>query len=145
MDLPEKSTQDKITGKLALHTNTENILFSCTSGLPGFQYHGGWKIPRKGCIPPSRLIKEGFYVSTQRLWLPNVPGVEGSFYAASPFSANYEGVTRGDFGLHADKNRWGSAGCIVFRLEDHYKLFEQYMKQFSTERIKSLPLEVVYN
>lgn len=104
-----------------------------------YQYHGAWKIPRRGCIPPRT-----WELSTQRLWLPNVKGVEGSFYGIAPFMVTVDGVQRGDFGIHFDANVPGSAGCIVIKQQDHWDIFRKVMAEYNSLRIKSVPLEVTY-
>ena len=140
MDIPNETTAEMMWGKLFLHDEVKNIKFMATSGLPKFQYFGAERIPRKGLIPP----EINYRVSTQRLWLPNVKGVQGSFYAIAPFEVNVDGVTRGDFGIHFDHNVPGSAGCIVLKEQEHWDLFREFMQEYHDMRIKSVPLEVKY-
>ena len=111
-----------------------------TSGLPRFQSFGGWKTPRRGIIPPYHK----FELSTNRLWLPNVKGVEGSFYAIAPFMVKVVGVQRGDLGVHFDANVPGTAGCIAIKQQDHWDTFRKCMAEYNALRIKSIPLEVKY-
>lgn len=143
-DLPSSPVSSLVTGKLVLQTSQNSISFLVTSGLPNFQYTGAWKHKAKGCLPPSKC-GINYSVSTQRLWMPNVKGVEGSFYAIAPFSCNVDGVMRGDFGLHFDANQPGSAGCIVVRIQEHWDLVRVKMNEFAANRIKSIPLEVIYS
>ena len=144
MDLPNGPTSQLVTGKLTLSTANNSTGFLVTSGLPNYQYMGAWNQKARGCLPPSNK-GINYSVSTQRLWMPHVKGVEGSFYAIAPFSCTVDGVTRGDFGLHFDPpGTKGSAGCIVLRLQDHWDIIRAKMKQFADMRIKSVPLEVIY-
>ncbi len=55
--------------------------------------------------------------------MPNVKGVEGSFFAISPFAVKLTNVTRGDFGIQFDANVPGSARCIASRKQDHWDMF----------------------
>ena len=81
-----------------------------------------------------------------KLWMPEVKGVEGSFYAISPFSVKMPGVTRGDFGIHFDPVHGtpGSAGCIVIRDQAHWDIFRKEIGQFRLDGIQSIPLSVNY-
>ncbi len=141
MDIPNHSTSAFQYGKLLLNDDDENVAFMATSGIANYQYHGGWKIPRRGLIPP-----RSYEVSTNKLWLPNVRGIEGSFFAISPFMVDIDGVKRGDFGIHFDPpGTLGSAGCIVLKQQDHWTLFLKKMAEYQALRIKSIPLKVVYS
>lgn len=140
MDIPNEPTVEMLYGKLILSDEEKNVAFMATAGLPKFQYFGGWKVPRHGVTPP----RTDYTVSTQKLWMPDVKGVEGSFYAISPFLVNADGVQRGDFGIHFDANIKGSSGCIVIKQQDHWDLFREAMKEYHDLRIKAVPLEVKY-
>lgn len=140
MDIPNSPVKNMIYGKLVLKDETKSVSFMATSGVGLYQFHGGWKVPRRGLIPPRR-----YDVSTNRLFLPNVKGVEGSFYAITPFSLKIDGVTRGDFGIHFDANVPGTAGCIAIKQQDHWDTFRKVMAEYHALRIKEVPLEVVYS
>ncbi len=140
MDIPNEPTATMLYGSLTLKDEGRNVVFMATSGLPRFQYHYGWKIPRRGIAPP----RTDFTVSTQKLWLPHVKGVEGSFYAIAPFSVTTDGVARGDLGIHFDANVPGSAGCVVIKQQDHWDMFRKIMEEYNSLRIKVVPLEVKY-
>lgn len=147
MDLPERASNQLITGTLTLSHNGTNISYYATSGAKGHQYIGGWRTPRKGCLPPSAKYNINYSVSTQKLWMPNTPGVNGSFYAIAPFSVDLGEVNRGDFGVHHDSNHKvapGSAGCIVIITQEHWDMFRLKVAELHTLRIKSIPLEVIY-
>ena len=141
MKLPSSTVKSLVLGKLYLSTDKENIKFQATSGIGGFQHKGAWNTPRKGMIPP----RDDYFVSTNRLWLPQVKGVEGSFYPITPFSVKTDnGTTRGDFGIHFDANVPGTAGCIALPLQSHWDIFREEMKKYNDKRIKQIPLIVRY-
>jgi hypothetical protein len=122
------------------------IKMLATSGSVGNQCAGSWTRKGKGPLPPSGAIGAHKYtVSTQRLWLPHVKGVEGSFYAIAPFSVQLGSVTRGDFGIHFDANVPGSAGCIVLPLQEQWDLFRKLMQEFRELGVQQIPLSVSYN
>ena len=122
------------------------VKLAATSWYRVNQFYGSWTLKGRGPLPPSKIVAPKTYsVSTQRLWLPQVKGVEGSFYAISPFAIQVNGmVSRGDFGIHFDANAPGSAGCIVILLQEHWDLFRNLMAQFRTGASQQIPLEVIY-
>lgn len=145
MDLPDSPVSQLVHGKLILTTPSNgNVSYSATSGIPGYQYYKSWRMKARGCLPPSSQVGP-YSVSTQRLWMPHVRGVEGSFYAIAPFSVTCEGVCRGDFGVHFDANVPGSAGCVVVRLQDHWDDLRERLADFAAARVKAVPLSVVYS
>lgn len=88
-----------LEGTLLIKKNIDNVgvKLRATSGLAGYQKNGDWRVKGRGYIPPSeQIIPQQWTVSTQKLYMPNVLGVEGSFYAIAPFKINLMGVTRGD-------------------------------------------------
>lgn len=122
------------------------VKLRATSGLAGYQKAGDWRIKRRGCIPPShQIIPQQWSVSTQRLYMPDVKGVEGSFYAIAPFEIKLPGVSRGDFGVHFDANVPGSSGCIVIRDQSHWDLFRNEISQFRLDGVQQVPLFVSYD
>lgn len=142
-------------GVLLIKKNADNagVKLKATSGLAGYQKSGDWRIKGRGCIPPSKqLIPHQWSVSTLRLFMPDVRGVEGSFYQISPFEIRLPGVVRGDFGIHADAGfphktagNAGSAGCIVIRDQSHWDLFRQQIELFKLDGIQQIPLSVEYS
>lgn len=107
-------------GTLLIKKDVDNagVKLRATSGLAGYQKAGDWRIKGRGYIPPSKqLIPQQWSVSTQRLYMPDVKGVEGSFYAISPFEIRLPGVARGDFGIHFGANL---PGC--FDINETYVL-----------------------
>lgn len=145
MKLPSRAVSSLVVGTLTLKLPTSvdggGIVFQATSGARGWQYKGAWLQKGKGCIPP----RTDYTISTQRLWLPNVKGVEGSFYAISPFMVNAgNGVMRGDFGVHFDANVPGSAGCIVLPRQDHWDIWRKQIEELRKQNYQSIPLKVEY-
>ncbi|WNN89693.1 hypothetical protein [Gloeocapsopsis dulcis] len=147
LHLPNSNTRELQKGTLVLKQdpNKAGIRLQATSGCIGYQYSGSWKFKGRGPLPPSRAIEPlGYAVSTQRLWLPHVRGVEGSFYAIAPFSVPVGKTHRGDFGIHFDANVPGSAGCIVLPLQDHWDIFRKIMEDCAHKNVQQIPLNVVY-
>ncbi|MUL39316.1 hypothetical protein [Gloeocapsopsis dulcis] len=149
LQLPNSGQRELLKGFLLLKQEPNNragIKLQATSGCSGYQYSGSWKLKGRGPLPPSRAIEPLTYsVSTQRLWLPHVRGVEGSFYAIAPFSVKVdEGKSRGDFGIHFDANVPGSAGCIVFPLQDHWDVFRSFIANCAHKNVQQVPLNVMY-
>lgn len=139
---------DLIEGTLLIKKDIDHagVKLRATSGISGYQNKGAWRIKGRGYIPPSiQIIPQKWFVSTQRLWMPQVKGVEGSFYAIAPLAVNLGGLSRGDFGIHFDANVPGSAGCIVIRQQDHWDLFRNEMSAFRLEGIQQVALFVSYD
>ncbi|PIG90826.1 hypothetical protein [Gloeocapsopsis sp. IPPAS B-1203] len=148
LPLPLASTKALAKGFLLLKSDFSKagLRLQATSGCSGFQHSGSWKFKGRGPLPPSAAIEPiTWSVSTQRLWLPHVRGVEGSFYAIAPFSVPVdEKVSRGDFGIHFDANVPGSAGCIVIPLQDHWDVFRKWAADLAHQKIQQVPLSVTY-
>lgn len=146
MQVPVVCSPKMLYGTLVLKTvdNKAGIRIRATSGTKGNQYLKSWRLKGQGCIPPSSNTIS-YKVSTNRLWLPNVKGVEGSFYAISPFTVNIDGYTRGDFGIHYDANVPGSAGCIVVPSQEHWDIFRGYIDSIRSMGIKEMALTTMYN
>jgi len=149
LTLPKSKTFELIEGYLVIkqESNKAGVRLLATSGCRGYQYQNSWLVKGKGCIPPSKAIqpKQQWSVSTQRLWLPEVKGVEGSFYAIAPFQVSVLGVTRGDLGVHFDANVPGSAGCVVIRSQAHWDLFRLAMQQMRNAGYQQILLTVIYS
>jgi hypothetical protein len=109
------------------------------SSLPGRQWWGSWEL-KGGLIPP----RSDYTVATSPLWMPDIKGVEGSFYQISPFEVATDGATRGDFGVHFDANQPGSLGCIVLKNQRGWDAFRRDLEPIA-KIIKSIPLIVEYN
>lgn len=149
LQLPTFSSPHLQRGYLLIkeHLTSAGIKLAATSGCRGNQFQRSWNLKGRGPLPPSKAIAPKRYsVSTQRLWLPQVRGVEGSFYAIAPFSLRLDGgIHRGDFGIHFDANAPGSAGCIVLLLQEHWDVVRELMAEFRLDGHQQIPLEVVYS
>jgi hypothetical protein len=136
---PRKSS-DLLIGTLSLMDGAKiTNQYQATSSLPGRQWWGAWEM-KGGLIPPV----SGLQVTTAPLWMPDMKGVEGSFYQISPFEIATNGATRGDFGIHFDANVPGSLGCIVLETQRGWDAFRRDMEPIA-KLIKSVPLLIDYN
>ncbi len=54
------------------------------------------------------------------------------------------GVTRGDLGIHADRNVPGTAGCIGIESEEDWEAFKAIMDDYQRAGLKAIPLLVSY-
>ena len=146
MNLPINSQSKLVMGSLVMHhldKDNSSVKLQATSGTARNQFIGSWNLKGKGCLPPtSDVIK--YTTTTNKLWLPNVKGVEGSFYAIAPFSVKVRDIIRGDFGIHFDANVPGSAGCIVIPLQEHWDIFREKISLIRESGIQSIKLVVVY-
>lgn len=147
MALPSGSCNRFIKGSLFLKDNPDKagLKLEASSGCVSYQYWASWTQKGRGEMPPNTAIKLDTYtVSTQKLWLPHVRGVEGSFYAISPFQVRVNGSHRGDFGVHFDANVRGSAGCIVLPEQDHWDSWRTRIEYWRSEGFQQIPLVVNY-
>lgn len=130
-------------GKLKLSTPDKNLLYSATSGLPGFQNLASSKLKGKGRIPTCLQAKIiNYFVQTTPVYLPNTKGVNGNFYPILPFQVSVAGFPRSDLGIHMDKNVPGSSGCLVITLEDHWKSFQIEVEKLREKGIIKIPLMI---
>lgn len=135
-------------GRLCLRYLTEGTLnvWTATSSVASKQ--GAEDFHQKGgLIPPEYRVPglKNWVVATTPIAMPQVKGVEGSFYKIDPHQIKTDkGGVRGDFGIHKDANVPGSMGCIVMT-EDRFADFEQVMKKIAAQNIRSMPLFVTYS
>jgi hypothetical protein len=145
----EATNDNSIWGRLELIEVGEWPLVPCrdrflaASGLPGYQDWEAQNIKGAGILPRADLAKiPCYYVDTNPVHLPGVPGVEGNFYPITPFIvAN----GRGDFGIHYDANVEGSAGCVVIKNHDAWDAFQTRMADYKSQGISKIPLQVFYS
>lgn len=99
-----------------------------------------------GVIPPEyRAGIRSWTVQTTPIPMPQVKGVEGSFYKIDPHIVTTDkGGVRGDFGVHLDANAPGSLGCIVMNKE-RFASFEKEMTNLKKQGVKQVPLFVTYS
>ena len=119
-------------GTLVYKSSIQNLKFMATSGLSHYQGIGSCNKKGRGAIPPCEFIGiPNYTVSTKPIFMPGIRGVEGNFYQILPFEVSviqYEKKTkRGDFGIHADKNTKGTAGCIGVSPGIHWEKFQDIM------------------
>jgi hypothetical protein len=139
-ELQPQESIDLIIGKLQLLRDGKQAnCYQCSSSLPGRQYPGSWEV-KGGLIPPGKFYR----VETSPIWMPNIKGVEGSFFAISPFEVSTKGATRGDFGIHFDANIPGSLGCPVLVTQKGWTAFIRDMKLIAAQDIKAISLSVDY-
>jgi hypothetical protein len=138
-DFTPRKDDRLIYGSLSLKDGDRLInQFIATSSLPGRQWWGSWEL-KGGLIPP----RNDYTVATSPLWMPDLKGVEGSFYQISPFEAPTNGSLRGDFGIHFDANVPGSLGCPVLKNQKGWDAFRREMEPIA-KLIKSIPLLINY-
>ncbi len=65
-------------------------------------------------------------------------------YKINPHLIQVDGVTRGDFGIHADRNVPGTAGCIGIESERDWEDFKGIMDDYHHAGLTSIPLLVSY-
>lgn len=149
MILPSKPTYNLVLGELNYFEDKVKIdSWQCTSGCPSYQFSGSTKIKGKGPIPSCQYAQISSYqVSTERIYMPNIKGVQGSFYPIKPSLVSLRGLAyqRGDFGVHFDANVPGSAGCIVFRKQSEWDAFRILMAGTRNSKILAVPLFVSYS
>lgn len=139
-ELEPQESLDLLIGKLKLFQDDKEInCYQATSSIAGRQYRGAWE-KKGGLIPPG----QPYQVATDPLWMPNIRGVEGSFYAITPFEIQTAGATRGDFGVHYDANVPGSMGCVVLLTQLGWDAFRRDIKLIMGKGVKLIPLVVSY-
>lgn len=133
---------DRGKGKLiAVNTKKGKIegAYRATSGVGGEENQS-----RLGPIPSQRTIRQPHYtVEVIPLTLTN-PGISGKFYKINPHMVNVGGTTRGDFGIHADRNVPGTAGCIGIESEKEWGDFKTLMLDYQQAGLRQIPLLVSY-
>lgn len=140
-DMAIRKSNQLLTGTLRLlQGQTELNAYTATSSMPGRQYRGAWEL-KGGLIPPG----EAYQVATVPLWMPDTKGVEGSFYAITPFEIQTLGAVRGDFGVHFDANVPGSMGCVVCATQKGWDAFRRDVRSIQAQDVAYLPMVVKYS
>lgn len=146
MDLAKSNSL--INGRLLLVDTDKNLIrerYIATSGRVGSQYFEMLGTRSRGPIPPQYECGINAYtVNTKPIYMPQVVGVEGNFYKINPHNVNIWKGTRGDFGIHADKNLPGSAGCVVLPTAEGWRGFQKQMSELASLGLASVPLLVSY-
>lgn len=120
--------------------------YRATSGLPGWQAPSDRHARAKGPIPnpeftPARLP---MFVSTKPLNYPNVKGIAGNFYSIDPDTIRTTVRSRSGFGLHADKNVPGTAGCVGLTDSLEWQNFQKQIGFLNQQGYQKIPLVVTY-
>lgn len=145
MDL--RTSSELLEGRMILTKSGELVdIYIATSGSVGNQDRDDTDKKARGAIPATNEAGlKNYWVETKAIPMPNKKGIEGNFYAIKPFTVSVNGVQRGDFGVHADANVPGSAGCIVLPPKGNgWKVFQERMSRITQEGIDRIPLQVVY-
>lgn len=136
-----RKSNQLLTGTLRLlQGQTEQNAYTATSSIAGRQYRDSWEL-KGGLIPPSEI----YQVATVPLWMPDIKGVEGSFYAITPFEVQTPGAVRGDFGVHYDANVPGSMGCVVLSTQKGWDAFRRDVRSIMAQGVAYLPMVVKYS
>lgn len=129
-------------GKLiAVNTKKAKIdgAWNALSGVGGEEYQR-----MLGPIPSQKTTQTTHYmVSVIPLTLSN-PGIAGKFYKISPHLVSVGNGVRGDFGIHADRNVPGTAGCIGIESEYQWEEFKALMNDYQRAGLAEIPLLVSY-
>ena len=97
-----------------------------------------------GPIPSQPAVNVTRYmVNVRPLTLSN-PGIAGKFYKINPHLITVNGKTRGDFGIHADRNVPGTAGCIGIPDGTQWTGFKKLMSEYQQAGLTQIPLLVSY-
>ncbi len=138
--IADKNNQGK--GKLIAVSTKEGIIDGVGNAVSGVG--GREDKPMRGPIPSMvRVNTTRYMVDVRPLTLSN-RGIEGKFYKINPHLVSVGGGTRGDFGIHADRNVPGTAGCIGIESEEDWKAFKAIMDDYQRAGLKAIPLLVSY-
>jgi hypothetical protein len=110
--------------------------FLARSGIGGME-----TAPAYGPLPSNWRLKFKHYTVTTKPLVLNIPGIMGNFYQINPFNFQFAGVTRGDFGIHADRGNNGTLGCIGVNQKDWNEL-QALMKHLADSGLTKVPLLV---
>ncbi len=129
-------------GKLIAVNTKEGKIDGAWNALSGVG--GEENQPMRGPIPSQGVVNTTQYqVVISPLTLSN-PGIAGKFYKINPHLVSVGDVTRGDFGIHADRNVPGTAGCIGIESESDWISFKALMTDYDGAGLKTIPLLVSY-
>ena len=97
-----------------------------------------------GAIPSNRNTSVVSYKVDLTPLKLSYPGIAGNFYKINPHWVDIYGVRRGDFGIHADRNVPGTAGCIGIESEQEWEAFKLLMANYRNAGLTQIPLLVAY-
>jgi hypothetical protein len=120
--------------------------YEATSGLPGWQAPSDRNVRAKGPIPDARFTpkNEPMFIVTDPIDSRGVKGINGNFYPILPETIQTFVRTRSAFGLHADRNVEGTAGCIGIRSDTEWRKLELRLREINKSGVKKIPLVVTY-
>ncbi len=133
-----KSNKGK--GKLiAIDTRSASIdgAWNAVSGIGGEEDQ-----PRRGPTPSNTNVNFDHYILTVRPLYLSQKGIEGNFYQYLPFAFRVNGVTRENFGIHADRSVFGTAGCIGIQDGKQWESFKILMSEYQKGGLHKIPLLV---
>lgn len=146
--LDTDKSDDLIEGRLLLvDKDTDQIIerYRATSGCINNQSYLHISAKGRGPIPPQYETKiQQYQVITTPIFMPQIKGVEGNFFKINPHTVQVGKIERGDFGVHADKNVPGSAGCVVLTSDAGWTDFQVQMNRLSVLNINQVPLLISY-
>jgi hypothetical protein len=121
-------------------------VYEATSGLPGRQAPSDRNVRAKGPIPDQGFTRDRqpLFISTKLIDLRGVKGIEGNFYPITPTTIRTPVRTRSQFGLHADKNVPGTAGCIGVTDDEDWAKLQLKLKEIGASGVDKIPLVVSY-
>lgn len=121
-------------------------VYEATSGLPGWQAPGDRNVRAKGPIPDPKFTPDrlAMFVITKPIDSRGVKGIDGNFYPITPTAIRTPVRTRSAFGLHADKNIPGTAGCIGITDDEDWAKLQLKLKEIGASGVEKIPLVVSY-
>lgn len=144
-------SNDLQIGKLELiacQSNTCELVdrYDTTSGLPGWQAPTDISARAKGPIPnPEAVKRKSYFLTTKPIDSRGVKGIDGNFYSITPETVHLPDKTRSGFGIHADKNVPGTAGCLGVTNDSDWKRFQAQFVKITKLGIDKIPLVITYN
>jgi hypothetical protein len=144
-------SNDLQIGKLELIACESNACelvdrYDTTSGLPGWQAPVDISARAKGPIPnPEAVKRKSYFVATRPIDSRGVKGIEGNFYPIIPETVQLPSKTRGSFGVHADKNVPGTAGCLGVTKDSDWKRIQEQFAKIAKLSIDKISLVITYN
>jgi hypothetical protein len=146
--LDTAKSEDLIEGRLLLiNKDNDQIIerYRATSGCPSNQTYLHISAKGRGPIPPQYETKiQQYQVMTTPIFMPETKGVQGNFFKINPYTVQVGEIERGDFGVHADKNVPGSAGCVVLTSDAGWTDFQVQMRKLAAIGINQAPLLISY-
>jgi hypothetical protein len=120
--------------------------YDTTSGLPGWQAPTDISVRAKGPIPnPELTHRKSYFVTTHPIDSRGVKGIDGNFYPIIPETIQLPNKTRSGFGVHADKNVPGTAGCLGVTNDPDWKRIQEQFTKIAKLGIDKIPLVITFD